>query len=50
MREVDGELQVEASALADHRNLGMTWSPLGIMRAPSKRIVRGRLVSKEHQS
>jgi polyisoprenoid-binding protein YceI len=50
MREVDGELEVEASALADHRNLGMTWSPLGIMRAPSKLIVRGRLVRKERQS
>ena len=50
MREVDGELEVEASALADHRNLGMSWSPLGIMRAPSKLIVRGRLVRKEHQS
>jgi polyisoprenoid-binding protein YceI len=50
MREVDGELEVEASALADHRKLGMTWSPLGILRAPSKLIVRGRLVSKEPRS
>lgn len=50
VREVDGELEVEASALADHRKLGMTWSPLGIMRAPSKLIVRGRLVPKENQS
>lgn len=44
LREVDGELEVEAWAQADHRELGMTWSPLGIMRAPSKLIVRGRLV------
>ena len=29
---------------ADHRELAMTWSPLGILRAPSKLIVRGRLV------
>jgi polyisoprenoid-binding protein YceI len=50
VREVDGELEVEASALADHRKLGMTWSPLGIMRAPSKLIVRGRLVPTEDQS
>jgi polyisoprenoid-binding protein YceI len=50
VREVDGELEVEASALADHRKLGMTWSPLGIMRAPSKLIVRGRLVPKKNQS
>jgi polyisoprenoid-binding protein YceI len=50
VREVDGELEVEASALADHRKLGMTWSPLGILRAPSKLIVRGRLVPTEDQS
>jgi hypothetical protein len=37
----------EASALADHRELGMTWSPMGVMRAPSKLIVRGRLVRAE---
>ena len=43
MREVEGELEVEATALIDHRELGMTWSPLGILRAPSKLIVRGRL-------
>jgi polyisoprenoid-binding protein YceI len=41
---VDGELEVEATALADHRELGMVWSPLGILRAPSKLIVQGRLV------
>ena len=27
--------------------LGMIWSPLGVMRAPSKLIVRGRLVRTE---
>jgi polyisoprenoid-binding protein YceI len=36
--------EIEATALADHRQLGMTWSPLRILRAPSKLIVRGRLV------
>ena len=41
------ELEIDASALADHRELGMRWSPLGIMRAPSKLIVRGRLVRSE---
>jgi polyisoprenoid-binding protein YceI len=50
VRQVDGELEVEASALADHRKLGMTWSPLGILRAPSKLTVRGRLVPTEDQS
>jgi polyisoprenoid-binding protein YceI len=38
------ELEIEATALADHRELGMTSSPLGIMRAPSKLVVRGRLI------
>jgi len=50
VREIDGELELEASTLADHRKLGITWSPLGIMRAPSKLIVRARLVAKENQS
>ncbi len=44
IREADGELELEAIADADHRDLGMTWSPLGILRTPSKLIVRGRLV------
>lgn len=47
VRAVDGELEVEALTYADHRELGMTWSPLGILRAPSKLIVRGRLVRQE---
>ena len=47
IREVDGELDVQATTLVDHRKLGMMWSPLGIMRAPSKLIVRGRLVRAE---
>lgn len=35
--------EIEASASVDHRELGMTWSPLGILRSPSTLIVRGRL-------
>ena len=46
VREMDGELEIEAVTDADHRDLGMTWSPLGIMRAPSKLVVRGRLVRR----
>ena len=46
VREIDGELEIDASTHADHRELGMTWSPLGILRAPSKLIVRGRLVRR----
>ena len=37
-------LEVEAVTDADHRALGMTWSRLGILRAPSKLLVHGRLV------
>jgi len=44
VRAIDGELEIEAVTEADHRELGMMWSPLGILRAPSKLIVRGRLV------
>ncbi len=44
LRAVDDELQVEAEAHVDHRLLGMTWSPMGITRTPSKLIVRGRLI------
>lgn len=50
VRSVEGELEVEASTDADHRKLGMTWSPLGILRAPSKLIVRGRLVRQEPEA
>jgi hypothetical protein len=46
VREVDGELEIEAVTEADHRELGMTWSPLGILRAPTKLIVRGRLLRR----
>ena len=42
------ELEFDASALADHRRLGMTWSPLGMVRTPSKLIVRGRLVRDDY--
>src|SRR3954454_3060839 len=46
VREIDGELEIEGVTEADHRDLHMTWSPLGILRAPSKLIVRGRLVRR----
>ena len=44
---VGDELEVEATALTDQRALGMTWSALGMVRAPSRLIVRGRLVRAE---
>ena len=43
------ELELEAETHVDHRQLGMTWSPLGILRAPSKLIVTGRLVRSDAQ-
>jgi polyisoprenoid-binding protein YceI len=43
MRELDGELEVEATTLVDHRLFGMTWSPLGMIRSPSTVHVRARL-------
>jgi polyisoprenoid-binding protein YceI len=45
--EIDGEVEIEATALADPRGLGMLWAPMGITRAPIKLIVRGRLVRQE---
>ena len=47
VRVVDGELEVEAVTYADQRRLGMTFSPLGTVRAPSKLIVRARLIREE---
>jgi polyisoprenoid-binding protein YceI len=43
---IDDELELEATVQADHRALGMTWSPLGILRSPSTLIVKGRLVKR----
>jgi polyisoprenoid-binding protein YceI len=50
LRPVDEELEIDASTHADHRELGMTWSPLGILRSPSELIVRGRLVRQDAAS
>ena len=41
---VGDELEIEATALTDQRELGMTFSPLGVVSAPSRLLVRGRLV------
>jgi polyisoprenoid-binding protein YceI len=45
---VDGDLQIEAVTHATHRELGMTWSPLGMARPISKLIVKGRLQRELH--
>jgi polyisoprenoid-binding protein YceI len=44
VRQVDDEMEIESIAQVDQRELGMTWSPLGITRAPSTVVVSGRLV------
>jgi polyisoprenoid-binding protein YceI len=44
LRPAGDELQIDATTHVDQRQLGMTWSPLGITRAPSTLTVRGRLV------
>lgn len=40
---VGSELEVDGGTQADHRNLDMTWSPLGMLRAPSRLVVHARL-------
>jgi polyisoprenoid-binding protein YceI len=40
----DGELEIEAATPAPHRELGRTWSPLGMIRPRSELFVRAHLV------
>jgi polyisoprenoid-binding protein YceI len=47
LRAAGDELEIEAVTTADHRRLGMTWSPLGMIPTPSELTVRGRLVRDE---
>jgi polyisoprenoid-binding protein YceI len=44
VQPVGDELEIVAETKIDQRQLGMTWSPLGIARTPSTLIVKGRLV------
>jgi hypothetical protein len=43
-RNVGGGLEVDATVNADQRELGMTWSPRGIVRRPRRLIGHARLV------
>jgi len=43
VEHADGRLQLDATATVDHRRLGMTWSPLGVIRSPTAVRVRARL-------
>jgi polyisoprenoid-binding protein YceI len=47
LRRAGDELELEAVTVADQHRLGMTWSPMGMIRTPSKLVVRGRLVRNE---
>jgi polyisoprenoid-binding protein YceI len=47
LQPVGDELEVFAETKVDQRELGMTWSPLGIARTPSTLIVKGRLVKDD---
>jgi polyisoprenoid-binding protein YceI len=44
---VGEEFEIEASAVVDHRRLGMEFSPLGIVGDHSRLVVRGRLTRAE---
>jgi polyisoprenoid-binding protein YceI len=43
VQEDGDQLQIEASTAVDQRQLGMTWSPLGMARTPSTLTVSARL-------
>jgi polyisoprenoid-binding protein YceI len=45
VQPVGDELEIVAETKVDQRELGMTWSPLGIARTPSTLIVKARLVN-----
>jgi polyisoprenoid-binding protein YceI len=44
VRLSDGELEIEAATTATHRDLGMTWSPAGMIPPLSKLFVKGYLI------
>jgi polyisoprenoid-binding protein YceI len=50
VREFGDELEVEATPLVDQRLLGMTFSPLGALRSPSRLHVNARLTSTGRSS
>jgi polyisoprenoid-binding protein YceI len=43
VRRVDGELEIEAATTARHRELGMTWSPLGMIPPRSELSIKAHL-------
>jgi polyisoprenoid-binding protein YceI len=44
LKAVGDELELEATTTTDQRRLGMTWNAIGMVRAPSRLTLAGRLV------
>ena len=49
VREAGDDLEIEATITVDHRELGMTFGPLGMIRAPATLHVRARLTPDRGQ-
>lgn len=45
VRRVDGEIKIEAATTAAHRELGMTYTPLGMIPPRSELLVEGYLLA-----
>lgn len=43
VRQLDDQIEIDASTTVDQRQLGMTWSPLGIARTPAVLTVHAQL-------
>jgi polyisoprenoid-binding protein YceI len=43
VERADGRLELDAAAIVDQRQLGMTFSPLGVIRAPTAVSIHARL-------
>jgi hypothetical protein len=41
---VGDDFEIEAHAEVDQRRLGMTYSPLGMLRPPARLLLRGHLL------
>jgi len=50
LRRVGDELAVDAVTGADHHEIGITWNRMGMIRAPSRLMVTGRLLTAERSS
>jgi hypothetical protein len=50
IRRSDDGLEIEAATTAHHRELGMSWSPLGTIPPRSDLLVKGCLVPATHRA